>query len=161
MISIIVAKSLNNVIGKNNTLPWKLSDDLKKFKELTTNNIVVMGRKTYESIGKPLPNRINIVLTSKNNIENVITYNNIEYLKDFILKNKEKNIFIIGGASLFEYFIDICDKLYITEVLCDIEGDTFFPKINKSYWKFNYSENFEMSNKNQYPFIFKEYERYF
>jgi len=127
--SIIAAVSNNYVIGKDNRIPWHISKDFKFFKEKTLDSTVVMGRKTYESIGKPLPKRRNIVL-SRNTINNtsVTTYSNKRDL--FIEENYSKyggNIFLIGGSKIYLDFFNYCDTLYITRVLAEFEGDSFFP----------------------------------
>lgn len=122
LINIIAAVSLNNCIGINNTIPWKIKEDMQFFKRMTTNNVVIMGRKTYESIGKPLPNRENIVITSSR-IDGVVTFTN---LKDAIESNKSKNIFLIGGSKIYEEGLQYADKMYITLVNKIIDGDCFF-----------------------------------
>ncbi|MFA7245120.1 MAG: dihydrofolate reductase [Candidatus Magasanikbacteria bacterium] len=138
MLSLIAAISENNCIGKNNALPWNIKEDMKHFKEITSGNIVLMGRNTWESIPerfRPLPNRKNIVITRDENYllpENVEKYFSIE---EALEKYKNENVFIIGGASIYKQTIDIADKLYITEVHKTFDGDVFFPEINKNIWK--------------------------
>jgi dihydrofolate reductase len=139
MISIIVATAKNNVIGKKNALPWYLPEDLKHFKKVTDGQIVLMGSKTFESIvdrlKKPLPNRTSVVISSRADYpvpEGVLLYTNLDQaLADF----KDKNLFVIGGASIYNQTIDKADKLYVTEVDQEIDGDAFFPEINKSIWQ--------------------------
>ena len=152
MISIIAAVSNNGVIGVDNKLPWDLPEDLKRFKELTTGNVVIMGRKTYESIGKPLPNRINIVITRNKDffVPGVLTANS---LNSALLKaGGNKDIFIIGGGEIYEQSMGFADKLYITEVDMEVEGDTKFPTISDQWsvteedkfnggWYVTYSKN--------------------
>ena len=133
-LSIIVAMSSNRVIGLNNKLPWHLSEDLKHFKSLTTGHTVIMGRKTYESIGKPLPNRRNIVIS-----RNVNTfYDGVEMthsLEDaFSISSNDEEVFIIGGSNIYEQSLDLVEQLYITEIKKTFEGDAFFPDIDKSLW---------------------------
>lgn len=131
---IIAAISENNVIGKDNKLPWHIPEDLKRFKELTKGNAVLMGRKTYESIGKPLPKRTNIVLSSNKDYtpQGVITARNLD---DALEQCKQyKTTYIIGGQKVYEQTIDIADKLEITHVHKTIEGDAFFPKIDALKW---------------------------
>lgn len=140
--NIIVAKSENNIIGNNNNLIWYIPEDLKNFKRITSNNLVVMGRKTFDSIGKPLPNRINIVLTKKiEYISKYRNYNNLYFLQsfddiiEFINKNyNDKKIFIIGGETVYRYFINnnLYNKIYLTEIKCLFSGDAYFPNIDKS-----------------------------
>tara|TARA_R110001592_G_scaffold104103_5_gene293060 strand:- start:15296 stop:15763 length:468 start_codon:yes stop_codon:yes gene_type:complete len=136
MISIIAAKSKNNVIGSNGSIPWNIPKDLKYFKELTEGNTVIMGRKTYESLPKdkkPLPNRINIVITRDINF----TANGcmvVGSLEEAILKiDNRKNTFIIGGGEIYKQAINFVDKIYITEINDEYEGDTYFPKISDKW----------------------------
>jgi|688.fasta_scaffold415025_2 dihydrofolate reductase len=128
MINIIAAVSKNNVIGINNSIPWKIKEDMQMFKKLTTNNTIIMGRKTFESIGKPLPNRNNIVITSKK-IDNITTFNS---LKEAI-ENTSGEIFLIGGSKIYEEGMNYADKLYITLVNKSINGDTYFPFIDPRF----------------------------
>ena len=152
MINIIVAISENNAIGKDNQLLFSLKKDLQHFKNLTTNNVVIMGRKTYESIGKPLPNRINLVLTRENkeNIDNIETFSSIEDAIEYSKTNyPNKEIFIIGGGQVYLQALnkEIVDKLYITKVKKHIEdADTYFPNID--YHKKWNIKNVEIINEN-------------
>lgn len=138
MISIIAAIGKNGELGKNNKLIWNLPGDLKFFKDITTNHSVVMGLNTYNSIGFPLPKRKNIVITddlNKINNEALVIYDNMDKLIENELKNDEEN-FIIGGASLYNYFYDLADKMYLTMIDAeDLEADTYFPKIDLKMWK--------------------------
>lgn len=129
MINIIAAVSRNNVIGVNNTIPWKIKEDMQMFKKLTTNNTIIMGRKTFESIGKPLPNRKNIVISS-NKINDVITYPS---LKEALDNCKNEKVFLIGGSRIYEEGMNYVDKLYITLVNKSINGDTYFPFIDPRF----------------------------
>ena len=142
MISIIAAVSKNGVIGVDNTLPWDLPVDLKWFKEITTGNVVIMGRKTYESIGKALPNRINIVVTRDKNffVPGVLSANSLD--SALLKAGNNKDIFIIGGGEIYRQSMDFVDKLYITEVDMEVEGDTTFPTIPKR-WIVSNEEDFE------------------
>lgn len=129
VLALIVAKSINNVIGKDGKIPWNIKGEQKQFKELTTGNTVIMGRKTYEDIGHPLPNRLNIVISKTKTYEgeNLIT---VDSLRKAIEKSKG-NIFIAGGYRLFKEAIDLVDTMYITEVNLTIpDGDVFFPKFD-------------------------------
>ena len=139
MIAIIAAVAENGIIGANNKLPWHLPADLKRFKELTTGKVVIMGRKTYESIlttlGSPLPNRKNIVITRNTNYktaEGVDVFYNIE---EALKANESNDIFIIGGGEIFKQSVDLADTLYITHIHKTYEGDAHFPKVNMSEWK--------------------------
>lgn len=138
MISIIAAIGKNGELGKNNSLIWHLPGDLKFFKEITKEHKVIMGLNTYNSIGKPLPKRKNIVLTDdlkKINNNELFIYDNIDKLIKKELENNEEN-FIIGGASLYNYFYNIADKMYLTLIEAeDKEADTYFPKIDEKLWK--------------------------
>jgi len=133
-VSIIVAKSENNVIGSNGQLPWYLSEDLKKFKSITMGKPMIMGRNTFESIGKALPGRKNIILTRNLNYsaENVFIVNTIE--KAIEACGEHKEIMIIGGGEIYKAFLGITNRLYLTNVDIEIEGDVFFPEINLSHW---------------------------
>lgn len=137
MLSIIVAKAKNNVIGKNNQLIWNIPDDLKRFKKLTSGHTIIMGRKTFESLGRVLPNRFHIVLSTDKNykIENdsVMVINNINELNKYVKDSEE--YFVIGGATIYKLLISKCNKLYITQIDKEFEGDTFFPEINENEWK--------------------------
>ena len=123
-IAIIAAIGKNRVIGKDGKLPWHLSDDLKRFKRLTTGHTVLMGRKTWESLGKPLPNRRNVVLTSTS-ISGVESYATADAALA-ALKNEER-VFVIGGAQVYAAFLDKADELFLTFVDQEVEGDAFFP----------------------------------
>ncbi len=157
MIKIIVATSKNRIIGNDNKLIWKLSSDLKRFKELTTGNPIVMGRKTFESIGKPLPNRRNIIITRNNDyiVEGCEIVSSLE--EALLLTNN--NCFIIGGGEIYKQALDITDKIYLTLVHKDFEGDTIFPELGKEWAKIS-RKDFEADDKNQYKYSFIEYERY-
>jgi len=157
MIKIIVAMSKNRVIGNNNELIWKLSSDLKRFKELTTGHPIVMGRKTYESIGRPLPNRRNIIIT-RNTEYSVEGCEVVSSLEEALLLTNN-NCFIIGGGEIYKQSMDIADKIYLTLVHKDFEGDTNFPEIGNE-WAIIDSKDFESDDKNEYNYSFIEYERY-
>lgn len=137
MLSIIVAKAKNNVIGKDNKLIWKISDDLKRFKNLTTGHTIIMGRKTFESLGRVLPNRFHIVLTRDENYkidnENVKIVHNVDELEEYISDSEEH--FVIGGEMIYKLLLSKSNKLYITQLDKDFEGDTYFPEINEDEWK--------------------------
>jgi len=139
MIALIAAVAKNNCIGKDNKLPWHLPEDLEHFKKMTTHKIVLMGRKTYESIvnylGKPLPNRKNIVITRNPDYqvpENVEVYNDINSALEVY---KTENVFVIGGAGIYAQTIALADRLYITQVDQEVAGDAFFPDIDPTVWQ--------------------------
>ena len=135
-ISIIVAFAENNVIGKDNSLIWHISEDLKRFKKLTSSHPIIMGRKTYESLPfKPLPKRKNIVITSQKHID-FKGAKVVNHYEDALKEcSKYDEVFICGGASIYKHFINIADKMYITKVYKTFEGDTFFPKIDFDKWQ--------------------------
>jgi dihydrofolate reductase len=157
MVKIIVAMSKNRVIGNNNELIWKLSSDLKRFKELTTGHPVVMGRKTYESIGRPLPNRRNIIITrnSEYEVEGCEVVSSLE--EALLLTNND--CFIIGGGEIYKQSLELADKIYLTLVHKDFEGDTQFPELSKE-WAIIDNKDFEADQKNEYNYSFIEYDRY-
>jgi len=154
-LSIIVAMSKNRVIGKDNKMPWHLSNDLKNFKKITIGKTIVMGRLTYDSIGKALPERKNIVL-SRNLIDsNVFIFDNFEEVLDFT--KDEDEVFIIGGQDIYSQTIDKVNKLYLTTIDANIEGDKYFPEIDISKWKKIHSENFSKDQNNTHDFVSELY----
>lgn len=145
-INLIVAKSSNNVIGNNNELLWKIPNDLKYFKKVTTNSVVIMGRKTFESIGKILPNRLNVIISKQSGdlkeiykgCKNCLFFDNFNDMFLFINDQEfYKNIFVIGGGEVYKYFIEnnLINKYYITEIKQEFEGDTYFPDVDLSNYK--------------------------
>lgn len=161
MLSIIVAISDNNVIGKDNNLIWHLPEDLKRFKELTTGHTIIMGRKTFESLGRVLPNRKHIVLTRDKSYqvdnENVEIVNDIERLEEYI--NPEEENFVIGGAIIYRQLMSKVDKLYITRIHEKFEGDAYFPVINEEEWKETERYQGIKDEKNIYDYEFITYVR--
>lgn len=152
-INIIAAMAENNAIGKDNKLLWHLPADLKYFKEKTTGHTIIMGRKTYDSVGKPLPNRRNIVITRKNiQIEGCEVVNSLADALD--LCNDEKDVFIVGGAEIYNQSMVITDQIYLTIVHQTFEGDAFFPEISKTEWKEISREDHEADEKNTIPYSF-------
>lgn len=160
MLSIIVAKSKNNVIGKDNKLIWNIPDDLKRFKKLTTNHTIIMGRKTFESLGRVLPNRKHIVLTNDKRYTvdnpNVQIIHDVEELSKYEEDNQEH--FVIGGAMIYKLLLPKCNKLYITEVEQEFEGDTFFPEIKQDEWKIVKKETGPQDD-NTFKYYYIDYER--
>jgi dihydrofolate reductase len=130
-VSIIVAKARNGVIGVENRLPWHLSDDLKRFKRLTLGHPIIMGRKTFESIGKPLPGRENIVITRQSGlkIEGARVVGSLDEAIDACRKQGVAEAFIIGGAEVYRQALGLADRLYLTIVAADVPGDAYFPEI--------------------------------
>jgi len=160
-ISCIVAKTRNNVIGRDNKMPWHISDDLKYFKKITTGHTIVMGRKNYESIGRPLPGRTNIVITRDPCYTccGCIVVNDIQKAIDYAKRHNETELFIIGGGQIYEQTKNLWDKMYITEIDVDLDGDVFFPDMDFSKWKLIDKECKNKSEKNEYDFCFTLYER--
>ena len=158
MIKIIVAVSKNGVIGGNNSLIWSLPNDMKRFKKITTGGAVVMGRKTYESIGRALPNRRNIIISRDNNlfIDQCEVVNSIE--EALMLTNND--CFIIGGGEIYKQALPITDVIYLTRIDEEFEGDTYFPELNKNDWFESLNESFEPDEKNKHKHSFIKYERY-
>jgi dihydrofolate reductase len=157
-ISIIVAVSENGVIGKDNQLLWRLSDDLKQFKKLTTGHCIIMGRKTFESIGKPLPNRTSIIISRQKDflVENCHVVNSLQKaveLANLLQQNQE--VFIIGGGNVYEQALGISTKMYLTEVLTKIDGDTFF-SFDKGEWREISRIHHPADERNEYAFDFVE-----
>jgi len=160
MISIIAAIGKNNELGKKNDLLWNLPIDMKHFRETTRGHTVVMGQKTFESIGHPLPSRRNIVLTQDNNlkIEGVEIFNSLESLEAEFLKESSEEVFIIGGGMIYKLFIDKADKLYITHVDAEFpDAEIFFPIIDDTKWEKTKNEKYKKDEQNQYDLEFAEY----
>jgi len=152
MISIIVAAAENNVIGKNNDLIWHLPRDLKHFKETTTGHYIIQGRKTYESYGKPLPNRTNVIITRDKNYkaEGCIVVHSLE---DAIKEAQvDSEPFIIGGGKIYEQALPMVDRIYLTRIHEKFEGDTFFPELDMNDWDVVDESYFAADEKNKYPF---------
>ncbi|MFL2776185.1 MAG: dihydrofolate reductase [Gammaproteobacteria bacterium] len=148
-ITLVAAIASNNVIGKENSLPWNIPEDLKRFKQMTSGHTILMGRKTFDSIGRPLPNRQNIVMTKDENFER----EGIKVINDFyealeLIKESNEDVFVIGGSKIYELFEPVANSLAITRILKDFEGDAFFPDINWDLWQIEKEEKFfdEKSN---------------
>ena len=159
MITIIAAIANNNALGKDNQLIWHLSADLKRFKKLTTGHHIIMGRKTFESIGKPLPNRTTIIITRNKDYKQegcLVAHSLDKALK--MVKNDDSP-FIIGGAQIYKEAIKIVDKLDITFVHHDFKADVFFPEIDLKIWKETDRENFKADEKNKFDYSFVTFER--
>ena len=139
---------------------WHLPKDLKRFKELTSGHPIIMGRKTYESIGKPLPNRTNIVISRKNDWfeEGILIVGSIKEAVKFAKKIDEE-VFVLGGGNIYEQTIDLADKLEVTLVDAVLDADTFFPKINEKVWQKTNEERHQKDEKNEFDFCFQTYER--
>jgi dihydrofolate reductase len=149
------------VIGNENKLPWNIPEDLKRFKELTSNNWIVMGRKTFDSIGRPLPNRKNIVLSKNKNlkIDSVEVFNSPkEVIESYKNNSDQKDLFIIGGTYVYELFLEYSEYLFITHVDKEYSGDAFFPKIDWNEWKL-ISEESRYDDDEKVNFYFRDYKK--
>ncbi len=161
MLSIVVAKSKNNIIGKDNQLLWYLPADRKKFNEITTNHVVIMGRKTFESIGRVLPDRKSVVFT--NNPDFVVDDENVEVvhsmleIKQYI--DDENENFVIGGAMIYRLLMPYVNKMYVTEINEEYEGDTFFPRISEDTWEVVEREDGILDEYNDLEYEFVVYKR--
>ena len=155
-ISFIVAKSLNNVIGVNNRLPWHLKDDLQNFKKITMGHHILMGRKTFESIGKALPGRMSLVVSSDSrpNQDNVLWFNSIFRAIKHAERNGESELFIIGGEKVFKAALSLVDRIYLTEVKSNIAGDVYFPTLSLKNWKKVSEQQFVKNAHNDHDFDF-------
>lgn len=163
IISSLVAMNRSLLIGKDNDLPWHLKDDLAHFKNYSMNKPIVMGRNTYESIGRPLPNRHNIVITTTiNELDGAVVANNfpdaIEAAKKYCLANNQDEIVIIGGAKIFTLAKDMINKLVITWVEAnELVGDVYYPRFNLENWTEQSHKSFKKNAENDYDFVIKEY----
>lgn len=160
MITLIAAAGKNNELGKNNDLIWHLPYDFKRFKALTTGHYIVMGRKTFESFPKPLPNRTHIIITRNKDYtvpENCFVVNSIEEAIKICPKNE--TIFIIGGGQIYNQSIEIADVIELTRVHESFDADAFFPEINPQFWILSQSEFHPKDEKHQFEFTFETYIR--
>jgi len=161
MLSIIVAVAKNNVIGKDNKLIWHLPEDLKRFKKLTTGHTIIMRRRTFESLGRVLPNRKHVILCNDKqmNIDN----ENVEILEDISMlekyKNSDEENFIIGGATIYKLLMPMADKMYITHINEEFEGDVYFPEINEKEWKIIEEEKGLTNGENPFDYKYVTYGR--
>ncbi len=161
-LSIIAAVAANGVIGRDNKLPWRQSTDLKRFKALTMGHHVLMGRKTYAEIRTPLPGRVNVVVSANPSFAaaGVAIARSIDEAVARAEAAHEDEIFILGGGEIFRQTIHRADRMYITQIHADIEGDTVFPEFDDvNLWHLTDREDFEADEKNEYPFSFLTYDR--
>ncbi len=161
IISSIVATAHNNVIGKDNEIPWYLPADLQYFKKITLNHTVIMGRNCFASIGRPLPKRTNIIVTRDPYFisSNCIIARSIPEALHVAYKHGETEAFIIGGGQIYSQSIDLWDKLYLTEVDLLAPGDIFFPTIDYTEWKLISEDKHGKDEKNEFDYTFKIFER--
>ena len=163
--SIMVASSTNGVIGKDNQLPWHLPNDLKHFKKVTMSKPIIMGRKTFDSIGRPLPGRPNIVLTRDNSWkkEGVYTASSLEEAYEIAdnVRREANEVVIIGGEQIYKAALLDVDVIYLTKVHAKVEGDAFFPSINWRQWKEDASffQSFRAESKDQFGYSFRKFNR--
>ncbi|RDI43072.1 dihydrofolate reductase [Falsibacillus pallidus] len=160
MISFIFAMDQEGLIGSDNSLPWRLPEDLKFFKTTTMHHPIVMGRKTYESIGKPLPGRTNIILTRDAAYKkgDYMLFHEKESLLNWI-DNQDKEVFITGGAELFRLFIDEVDQMYVTKIEETFQGDTYFRDVIWDEWNLVWSTKGVKNEKNPYDYQFMKYRK--
>lgn len=160
-ISLIVAKAENNAIGLNNKLPWHLKDDLQNFKKLTMGHHMLMGRKTFESIGKALPGRMSLVVSSepKANQDSVFWFTSIFRAIKQAERNGETELFIIGGEKIYKYALSLVDRIYLTEVKGEVKGDVFFPQLSLKNWKKISEQTFSKNADNDHDFTFQVLDR--
>ena len=161
MLSIIVAKAKNNTIGKNNQIVWNLPEDKKRFQSITDGHVIIMGRKTFESLGKVLPNRKHIVMTENQSLsiadENVEIVHSMLELQQYIEDENEN--FVIGGAMIYNLLMPHVTKMYVTELDKDFEGNALFPKINLDVWEEVSREEGPEDGINNFKYYFVEYKR--
>lgn len=160
-ISFMVAASENNVIGKDNQLPWHLPNDLKFFKNTTWAMPVIMGRKTFESFGKPLPGRTNIVITGTPgwHAAGTIMAGNMEDALKAAADTDAKEAFIIGGGEIFRQSLSLANKIYLTRVHAEVQGNVFFPEIKESEWQLESNRDFTADEKHRYAYSFQVWKR--
>jgi len=159
-INIIAAIAQNNAIGKDNKLLWHIKDDLQLFKKTTLNHVIIMGRKSYESIGRPLPKRTNVVVTRKRDYqpEGVLVFNSLNEVFDHFDKKGEEDVYVIGGGEIYRQSLDDAHVLHISHVDVSIEdADTFFPNTKWDQWEVTHEESYEASDVNDYGFTYKQY----
>lgn len=160
MITLIAAAGENNELGKDNDLLWHLPDDFKRFKKLTSYHFIIMGRKTFESFPKPLPNRVHIVLTHDRNYGNegaVVAYSLEEALEK---ATSNKDVFIIGGGEIFKLALEVADKIELTRVHGTFkDADTFFPEFSKNEWELVWEEKHGIDEKHTYAFTYETWVR--
>ncbi|MBH0229515.1 dihydrofolate reductase [Halobacillus yeomjeoni] len=161
MISFIFAMDRNRLIGKDNDLPWHIPNDFKFFKDTTWGETIIMGRKTFESFGKPLPNREHIVITSNENYdrEGCTVIHSIDEILKLEEERPDQEWFVIGGSVLFEKMLPHADRMYLTYIDATFEGDTYFPDYDESEWKLRSETKGKKDEKNPYDYYFRIYDR--
>lgn len=159
MITVIAAVAENNALGKENQLLWHLPDDFKRFKSLTSGHYIIMGRKTFESFPKPLPNRTHVIISRQANYqpEGCIVVNSLEQAMEACPKTEE--VFIIGGGEIYRQSIAVADKLDLTKVHASFEADTYFPEVDLSKWQLVFEEHHAKDERHDFAFTFQTYLR--
>lgn len=160
-INIIVATAHNNVIGKDNGMPWHMPADLKHFKSITYGHPVIMGRKTFESVGKPLPGRDSIVISRQKDLS--YDFDNVQVVHSFFDAVKAasdyQDAFVIGGSNIYQLALPVAERIYLTRIDASPEGDTFFPEINMDLWKVVEEEKHETDERNKHAYTFQILDR--
>ena len=161
IISAIAAMARNRVIGLNNQIPWYIPDDLKFFKRTTLDHHILMGRKNFMSLGRPLPKRTNVVITRDPFFisSGCVVVHSVEEAIEVARENGETEAFIIGGGEIYAQTVDLWDKLYLTEVHAEVEGDVYFPEIDLDQWKLLDEDFREAGERNDFDFTIRTYER--
>lgn len=159
MISVIVAMSENDVIGREGGMPWRMSDDLRRFKKITMGHHILMGRKTYDSIGRPLPGRTTVVIsrTATYDNPNIRVVRSLPQALDIAAQDDE--VFVTGGAQIFTLALPLAERIYLTRIHCEIAGDTFFPAVDMNQWKLVEEERHAADERNQYDYSFQTFNR--
>jgi len=160
-ISLIVAASENNVIGRDNDLPWKLPDDMKHFVSTTKGHCILMGRKNLESFGRLLPNRTNILLTRDRDykFEGAEIFYELDKAIAFAKKSGEEELMVIGGGEIYRQCMPFADRIYLTRVHAEVEGDVYFPELDSSFWELTTEEFHEKDEKHNFSFSFQTFDR--
>jgi dihydrofolate reductase len=162
LLSLIVAVSENGVIGRDGGLPWRLSADLKRFKQITMGHTIIMGRRTWESIGRPLPGRRTIVVSRQAGYQPAADVNvtkNLDAAIELVVATGEEEAFVIGGGELYREALTRAGRIYLTRVTANVDGDTLFPEVDWSAWRLTASEDCAANDKNEYACKFQVYER--
>ncbi len=160
LVSIIVAVSQNNVIGRKGGLPWHLSADLQRFKRITMGHHLIMGRHTFDSIGRPLPGRTSIVLSRQPALSlpaGVLQATNLD--EALALARDDDEVFVVGGAQVYDVALPAADRIYHTLVLADVEGDVYFPQWNSSQWRITSEDRFDADEQNDHRHVFQIFQR--
>jgi len=160
-VSIIAAMGKNRVIGKDNDLIWNLPGDMRFFKNTTSGHHIIMGRKNFQSMNKPLPNRVNVVVTRDPDFiaEGAVVVHSIEEGLAVAEKNGEQEAFIIGGGNIYAQSLELADRMYLTFIDASFEGDTFFPEVDFDRWKLVESQEFEVNERDPYPYRISTFEK--